>query len=109
MSNMATKVNRSEKVTLQDGTVVEIKPLNVKNLRLFMEVTKRFSETKTEDEGLNLLVEAAQIALLVADEEKFADTEYLEDVLDMNTIATIMSVAGGVDINADPNLPDATV
>jgi hypothetical protein len=106
---MATKVNKSEKVTLQDGTVVEIRPLNVKNLRLFMEVTKRFAETKTEDEGLNLLVEAAQIALLVADGEKFADTEYLEEVLDMDTISTIMSVAGGVDINADPNLQDATV
>jgi len=106
---MATKINKSEKVALQDGTVVEIKPLNVKNLRKFMDVTKRFSETKTEEEGLTLLVEAAQIALLAHDEEKFADAEYLEDVLDMNTIATIMSVAGGVDINADPNLPDATV
>lgn len=106
---MATKINKTEKVTLQDGTVVEIRPLNVKNLRLFMEVTKRFAETKTEEEGLSLLVEAAQIALLVNDEEKFADTEYLEDVLDMNTIATIMSVAGGVDINSDPNLQDATV
>lgn len=105
---MATKINKTEKVTLQDGTVVEIRPLNVKNLRLFMEVTKRFAETKTEEEGLSLLVEAAQIALLVNDEEKFSDTEYLEDVLDMNTIATIMSVAGGVDINSDPNLQDAT-
>lgn len=106
---MATKVNKSEKVTLQDGTVVEIRPLNIKNLRKFMDVTKRFAETKTEEEGMTLLVEAAQIALLAHDEEKFADTEYLEDVLDMSTIATIMSVAGGVDINADPNLQDATV
>lgn len=104
---MATKVNNSEKVTLQDGTVVEVRPLNIKNLRKFMEVTKKFEKVKDEDEGLTLMIEACQIALVAADEEKFSDVDYLEEVLDMNTIAKIMNVSGGVDINADPNLPDA--
>ena len=105
---MATKVIKSEKVTLQDGTVVDVKPLNVKNLRKFMDVTKKFGGAKDEDEGLDLLVDAVQISLLAVDEEKFADREYLEDVLDMNSISDIMRIAGGVDINSDPNLPDAT-
>lgn len=104
---MATRVNNSEKVTLQDGTVVEVRPLNIKNLRKFMEVTKKFEKVKDEDEGLTLMIEACQIALVAADEEKFSDVDYLEEVLDMNTIAKIMNVSGGVDINADPNLPDA--
>ena len=104
---MATRVNNSEKVTLQDGTVVEVKPLNIKNLRKFMDVTKKFEKVKDEDEGLTLMIEACQIALLAVDEEKFSDVDYLEEVLDMNTIAKIMNVSGGVDINADPNLPDA--
>lgn len=104
---MATKVNNSQKVTLQDGTAVDIRPLNIKNLRKFMEVTKKFENVKNEDEGLDLLMEACQIALVAADEEKFSDSEYLEENLDMDTIAQIMKISGGVDINADPNLTDA--
>jgi hypothetical protein len=104
---MATKVNNSEKVTLQDGTVVEVRPLNIKNLRKFMDVTKKFETVKDEDEGLTLMIQACQIALLAADEDKFSDTDYLEEILDMNIIAKIMNISGGVDINADPNLPDA--
>lgn len=104
---MATKLVNSEKVTLQDGTTVEIRPLNIKNLRKFMEVTKKFEKVKDENEGLTLLIEASQIALVAVDEEKFSDLEYLEEVLDMDTIGQIMKVSGGVDINADPNLVDA--
>jgi hypothetical protein len=104
---MATKVNNSEKIVIQDGTSVEIRPLNIKNLRKFMEVTKKFESVKTEDEGLDLLIEACQISLMAADEEKYSDKEYLEENLDMETIALIMKVSGGVDINADPNLQDA--
>ena len=37
------------------------------------------------------------------------DKEYLEDVLDITTIGKIMQVAGGVDINQDPNSLTATV
>ena len=104
---MATKLVNSEKVTLQDGTSVEIRPLNIKNLRKFMEVTKKFEKVKDENEGLSLLIEASQIALLAVDEEKFSDLDYLEEVLDMDTISQIMKISGGVDINADPNLADA--
>lgn len=104
---MATKVNNGEKITLQDGVSVEIRALNIKNLRKFMDVTKKFETVKDENEGLDLLIQACQIALVAADEEKFSDTDYLEDVLDMETIAQIMKISGGVDINADPNLADA--
>ena len=104
---MATKVTTGEKITLQDGTSVQIRALNIKNLRKFMDVTKKFESVKNEDEGLDLLIDACQIALLAADEEKYSDKEYLEEVLDMETIALIMKVSGGVDINADPNLSDA--
>jgi hypothetical protein len=101
---MATKVIKTEKVTLQDGNTVDIRPLNIKNLRKFMEVTKKFESAKDESEGLGLLIEAAQIALQAADEEKYNDVDELEELLDLDSIAQIMKVAGGVDINADPNL-----
>lgn len=99
---MPTTVNKTaEKVTLQDGAVVEIKPLNIKNLRKFMEITKKFEGVSTEDEGLELLIEAAQVALMAFDAEKYADKDYLEEVLDVNVIGDIMRIAGGVDINAE--------
>lgn len=104
---MANKVNNSEKITLQDGSSVEIRALNIKNLRKFMDVTKKFETVKDENEGLDLLIKACQIALVAADEEKFSEVEYLEENLDMETIAQIMKISGGVDINADPNLADA--
>jgi hypothetical protein len=101
---MATKVGKSgEKVTLQDGTVVEIKPLSIKRLRDFMEITKQFEKAKDDAEGLDLLVKATQVALLAVDEERFADLEDLEDLLDITTIADIMRISGGVDIDSAGN------
>lgn len=101
---MATKVGKSgEKVTLQDGTVVEIKPLNIKRLRDFMEITKQFEKAKDDAEGLDLLVRATQVALLAVDEEKYADLDELEDLLDITIIADIMRISGGVDIDSAGN------
>jgi hypothetical protein len=98
---MATKVGKSaEKVTLQDGTIVEIRPLNIKRLRDFMEITKDFEKAKDDKEGLDLLVRATQVALLAVDEEKYADIEDLEELLDITIIAEIMRIAGGVDIDS---------
>jgi hypothetical protein len=101
---MATKVGKSgEKVTLQDGTTVEIKPLSIRRLRDFMEITKKFEQAKDDAEGLALLVQATQVALLAADEEKYADLDELEDLLDITIIADIMRISGGVDIDAQGN------
>jgi hypothetical protein len=105
---MANSLNTYESVTLQDGSVVEIRPLTIKNLRKFMAVVKKFEKVKDDEAGLNLMIEATQIALMASDAEKFADRDYLEEVLDMKIISKIMEVAGGVDINADPNLLTAT-
>lgn len=105
---MANTINNKETITLQDGTKVEIKPLTIKNLRKFMDVIEGFDKIKDEKAGLDLMIDAVQIALVAANPEKFKDKEYLEDVLDMPTISKIMEIAGGVDINADPNLGTAT-
>jgi hypothetical protein len=106
---MANNINNAEEVILQDGTKVLVKPLTIKNLRKFMEVVKKFEKIKNDEDGLDLMVEATQIALMAVDPKKFEDKEYLEDVLDITTIGKIMQVAGGVDINQDPNSLTATV
>jgi len=102
---MATKVNKEETVTLQDGTEVTIAPLNIKNLRKFMEVVKGFEKAADDLEGLDLMVEACAVALSKSNPELAEDNDRLEEVLDMPAINKIMSVAGGVDMSGDPNLP----
>lgn len=105
---MATKVVREEEIELQDGRKVTIKPLNIKGLRKFMAVVKKFDSVEDEDESLDLMVEAVQVALFKVDPEIAEDKDYLEENLDMNTINRIMEVAGGVDMSGgDPNLPKA--
>lgn len=108
---MATKVTKEETVTLQDGEEYEIRPLNIKNLRKFMQVVSRFQKLEGDDtedvEGLDILVEACAVALSKKYPEIAEDTDYLEENLDMDSIAQIMRVAGGVDIAGDPNLPKA--
>jgi predicted DNA-binding antitoxin AbrB/MazE fold protein len=105
---MATAVNNKETVVLKDGSKVEITPLSIRNLRKFMEIVKGFEKTKNELDALDLMIEAVQVALCAVDAEKYADVDHLNDVLDMPTIAQIMRVAGGVDIEEDPNLAAAT-
>lgn len=105
---MANSINNKETITLQDGTKVDIRPLTIKNLRKFMEVVEGFEKIKDEKAGLDLMIDAVQIALVAINPEKFNDKDYLEEVLDMPTISRIMEVSGGVDINADPNQGPAT-
>jgi hypothetical protein len=103
---MATKVNKEETVELQDGSKVKVRPLNIKSLRKFMAVVKDFSEAKDDEAGLDLMVDAVQVALKRTEPEKAEDRDYLEDNLDLPAIYKIMNVAGGVDMSGggDPNL-----
>lgn len=103
---MATQITKPETVTLQDGKEIEVRPLNIKNLRKFMAVIKKFEDlTEDESDGIDIMVEAVQVALLKDHGDIADDRDYLEDNLDMNAINQIMRVAGGVDLSGDPNLP----
>lgn len=101
---MATKVTKEETVTLQDGEEYDVRPLNIKNLRKFMTIIEGFQDVESEVDGLEIMVEACAVALSKDYPEKAADTDYLEENLDMDSIAQILRVSGGVDISGDPNL-----
>lgn len=100
---MATTVYDVEEVTLQDGKTVKLKPLSIRELRRFMEVMGKTSDTKSEDEALQVLVEACGIALEKQIPELKDNKEMLEDLLDIPTINRIIKVCGGIDLE-DPNL-----
>lgn len=121
---MATTVYTVEDVTLQDGTDVTLKPLNIKNLRIFMAKIDEFTNANTEEDGLNVLLDAGALCLR-KDRPEFWDekkrtvikkedgteesvpapgySEEFEEVMDMDTLYRVLEVCGGVKLN-DPNL-----
>lgn len=115
---MATKIYKEKDIQLQDGTEVTLRPMPIGRLRRFMAVWEEFKDIdEDEDKSLDIFVNCSGIALEKELSETFEDDtrgtggevlsikyrEYLEDVLDMDTIYEIMEVCGGMKLN-DPNL-----
>ncbi len=105
---MATTVYNVEEVTLQNGAVVKLKPLTIKELRKFMQAIQRTGEAVTEDETLDILIDAVAVALEKQQPELVANRDLLEDALDVPTINRILEVCGGIKLD-DPNLLAAAV
>ena len=119
---MAKEAYDTVELTLQDGTEVVLKPLNIGRLKRFMKSWSRFKELDLENDELgafDLYIDCAGIALETNLATKFETTkgtgdeyldekykEYLEDTLDMDTIFKILEVCGGLKLN-DPNLLEA--
>lgn len=118
---MATEAYDTVELTLQDGTDVVLKPLNIARLKRFMKSWQRFKELDLENDELgafDLYIDCAGIALesnlahkyeTKGEGEDFLNPkykEYLEETLDMDTIFKILEVCGGLKLN-DPNLLEA--
>lgn len=99
---MADKATSKEKVTLVDGTELEIQPLKISLLRPFM---KKFKELETvsedNDKSMDVLVDCVQIAFKQFKPDLSEDRGALEDVLDLPTVYKIIDIASGMQI-VDP-------
>ena len=60
---MATTVYNVEEIQLQNGQIVKLKPLSIKELRKFMEAIQKTATVTTENETLTILIDACAIAL----------------------------------------------
>ncbi len=105
---MATTVYDVEEIELQNGAKVKLKPLTIKELRKFMLALQKTAESTTEDETLNVLIDACAVALERQLPELVKDRDALEDALDVPTINRILEVCGGIKMD-DPNLLAAAV
>jgi hypothetical protein len=119
---LAKEAYDTVELTLQDGTEVTLKPLNIARLKRFMKSWSRFKDLDLEQDELaafDLYIDCAGIALESNLAEKFTATkgtgdeyldekykEYLEETLDMDTIFKVLEVCGGLKLN-DPNLLEA--
>ncbi len=115
---MAKEAYNKVELRLQDGTEVELKPLNIGRLKRFMTAWGEFKDLDLEaDENgaFDIYINCAGIALEPNLGHKFETKgdgdehlnpkykEYLEDTLDMDSIFTIIEICGGIKLN-DPNL-----
>jgi len=100
---LATTVYNVEEIELQDGTKVKLKPLSITLLRKFMAAMAKSADITTEEETLNVLIEACAIALENQAPELVKDRQKLEEALDVPTINRILEICGGIKMD-DPNL-----
>ena len=105
---MANTIYDVEEIELQNGAKVKLKPLTIKELRKFMVAIQKTANTTSEDETLDVLIDACAVALEKQLPELVADRDALEDALDVPTINRILEVCGGIKMD-DPNLLAAAV
>lgn len=105
---MATTVYDVEEIELQNGAKVKLKPLTIKELRKFMIVIDKTQQLTSQDETLNILIDACAVALEKQLPDLVKDRDALEDSLDVPTINRILEVCGGIKMD-DPNLLAAAV
>lgn len=121
---MATKVYKEESITLQDGKEVTLRPLPIGRLRRFMKAWEGIQGVKSDEEGFAVFLNCAGISIEHEFKGKFDSLkapanedgeflseeykEYLEEVLDLDTIYEILDVAGGLKLN-DPKLLEAAI
>ena len=105
---MATTIYDIEEIELQNGSKVKLKPLTIKELRKFMAAIQKTADTTSEDETLNILIDACAVALEKQLPDLVKDRDALEDALDVPTINRILEVCGGIKMD-DPNLLAAAV
>jgi len=105
---LATTIYDVEEIQLQNGATVKLKPLTIKELRKFMIAIQKTANTTSEDETLDILIDACAVALEKQLPELVADRDALEDALDVPTINRILEVCGGIKMD-DPNLIAAAV
>lgn len=101
---MATTIYETVTIELIDGSEVILRPLKISTLRQFMvEFQKVGEEGVAEDniKSIDILFECARIAMTQYKPE-IADTETLEELIDLPLVYKVIEVASGIKLN-DPN------
>jgi predicted nucleotidyltransferase len=85
-------------ILFADGKKRTIRPLTIRNLRKFMKVVKDLrTDENLEDSDIDVMVEAAAIALSNVDPQLADDKDALEDALDLRCFGELMGAAMGSD------------
>jgi hypothetical protein len=92
-----------QKVTLLDGTSVEVRPLKISLLKPFM---KRFQDltavSEDNDESMDVLLDCVEIAFKQYLKDPITREE-LEDSIDLPTVYAVIDAASGIQLT-DPSV-----
>ena len=102
---MATRIYKSDIITLINGEQIEIYPLKIKYLREFMEAFYLIKDAKNDLESISYLSECARIAMKQYKPEISKTLEDLEDNVDLPTIYKIINIGGGISVNGEIDEP----
>jgi hypothetical protein len=107
---LATTVYDIVEIELADGSNITLKPLPIKQLKKFMTVIRSIDtkEDATEDDAMDVFIQAAMICLEVFKPELSKDVEKFESVIEIPTMMKILEVCGGLKLT-DPNLLGAAL
>jgi hypothetical protein len=102
---MATRIYKSDTITLMDGEKIEIYPLKIKYLREFMEAFHLIKQSENDLQSISYLSECARIAMQQYKPEIAKTIEDLEDNVDLPTIYKIINIGGGISVNGETEEP----
>jgi hypothetical protein len=102
---MATKIYKSDIITLIDGEKIEIYPLKIKYLREFMEAFHLIQKSENDLQSISYLSECARIAMQQYKPEIAKTIEDLEDNVDLPTIYKIINIGGGISVSGETEEP----
>lgn len=98
-------INKTEKVTMIDGTVLEVRPLKISLLRDFMKKFEGIAKVAEDNtKSMDVLMECVQIAMKQYSPELAADRAALEENLDLPTVYKIVEEASGINMSAINNI-----
>ena len=98
---MATIVHESNKLTLIDGTEIEVRPLKISLLRPFMKKFEGVAAVADNNEkSMTLLIECVQIAMKQYKPDLANDLDALEEILDLPTVYKIVEAASGIELGS---------
>jgi hypothetical protein len=105
---MAKTVFNTEEIELLDGSVVKLRPLNIRKMKEFQtKFAKLQSEDNTDEaKAIDGLLDLAVICLEGPSPELAGDRDKLEDTLDLESMYKVIEVSTGIKLN-DPNLIQA--
>lgn len=101
---MATTIYKTGKVSLVDGTEIELSPLKIKYLREFMEAFE-FVKTATNDEEAIIFLSNCVAISMQQYHPEISTVAELEDSMDLPGIYKVLEIAAGIKINDQSEEP----
>lgn len=97
---MATKIYEVGYAETIDGDIIEIRPLNLKLLRQFMDTFDLLQNAQNDDESIVVLTQCA-LTCMKQFYPQIRTVDELEDNFDLPNVYKILDLAAGIKVNKD--------